>query len=157
MRQMRGRSVRAARNRKRPLGHWGQRCRSRAKTRWRSGAYPQRDAAGLCLAAWLAGRWWEGAPPLAGCGHTAPLPDWMHTRRRDQRRPLLQPLYRRPLDPHCASGAGPSEGVEDLPVGILFQALQGHRTPGGVADEPSQRVSAVGGNMRIGRLYDKRS
>ena len=101
--QMMGRSVRAAMLRKRPLGHRGQRCRSRATRR-----------------------------------------------RRDQRSPLLQPLYRRPWDPQCAIGAAPSEGVEDLPVGILFQTPQGHRTPGGIADEPFQLVSAVGGNMRIG-------
>jgi hypothetical protein len=53
----------------------------------------RRGGAGFCLAAWLAGRWRDGAPQLAGCCPTAPLPDRMHPRRRAHRSPLLQPLY----------------------------------------------------------------
>jgi hypothetical protein len=42
------------------------------------------------------------------------------------------------------------EGIEEIAVGVFLEALQGHGTPGGRADELFQLIAAMGRDLRVG-------
>jgi len=101
----------------------------------------RRDRAGRLWHALLTGGAGDDRPQLAVRRQTAAIPHLMHPRRRHQRGQLLQQLQGREFDPARAIGPRFGEGVDQITVSVLLEALQGHRTAGGIADQ--KRLRAV--------------
>jgi hypothetical protein len=71
----------------------------------------------------------------------------MHARQRHERRELLQEFQWREFDPSRPIRPRAGEGVEQVTVGVVLQALQRHGAPGRIADQPFELIAAVRRNL----------
>ena len=105
----------------------------------------------LVLHPLLAGRGEDGPAQVAVRRQTTPIAHQMHAwQGRHERGQLFEQFHRREANPRGAIGPGMGEGVDEIAVGVLGQALQGHGTASGIADEPLQLIAPVRGDLGVG-------
>src|SRR5215831_17493309 len=96
---------------------------------------------------------WSGTDGLAQCAmgcQTAGIADEVHTRQGHERGQLLQEFQRREANPRGAIGPRMSEGVDELTVGVLLEALQRHGPAGRIANELFQLIPPMRRNRCVG-------
>src|SRR5262249_19460734 len=79
-----------------------------------------------------------------------PITHEVDVRQGHERRQLLQELQRREANARGAIGPRMDEGVEEIAVGLFLEALQGHRTTGGIPEQAFQLIAPVRRNRRVG-------
>src|SRR5215510_6791976 len=96
----------------------------------------------------LAGRWNDGPTQVAVRRQTAAVAHQVHARQGHEGRQLLQEFQRREPNAWDAIGPRGREGVNQIAVGVLGQALQGHGPTGRIADQALQLIAPMGGDQK---------
>jgi hypothetical protein len=91
----------------------------------------------------LAGRGDDGAAQVAVRRQAPPIAHQMHARQGHERGQLFEQFQGREANPRGAVRPRMREGVDQIAVGVLGQALQGHGPARGIPDEPLQDDGAV--------------
>jgi hypothetical protein len=110
----------------------------------------RRSRVGLLLVyTLLAWRRDDGAAQVAVGRQTAAIAHQVDARQGHERRQLLQEFHWG--EPHARGAVRPrvDEGVEEIAVGVLRQALQRHGTSSSIADQALQLISLVRGDLGI--------
>ena len=145
--------VMAAMIRSAPCWQNGQRAMSRANTRLSSRAQLQRgDPVSVASSSYplLAWRGDDRPPQVAVGRQTAAIAHQVHARQGHERGQLLEEFHWREANARGAVRPRVGEGIDEIAVGVLRQALQRHRAAGGIADQALQLVAPMGGDLGVG-------
>src|SRR5262249_28306556 len=96
---------------------------------------------------------WGGTdrpPQVAVRREAAPIAHQMDVRQGHAGGQLLQEFYRREPNPPRAIGPRMGEGGDEIAIGLCLEALQGHGTTGGIADQALQLIAPVRRNLGVG-------